>query len=214
MIEANKSARIYSRAEVVSDLTIHVLGIGFAAVASLWLLTHVSSATLLASVTVYCICLLAMIIASALYNLAPEGRLKDFFWRLDHSAIFLMIAGTYTPFAAHKVGATAGSVLLIAIWALAAIGIALKIFFPKRFDAFGIGLCLVMGWLIVTVVRPLSAHVAMLDLGLLLAGGLIYSAGVVFHVVERIPHHKAIWHAFVLVAAVLHYSAIVMEFAR
>jgi hemolysin III len=212
---ATKAERIYSRIEHRTDMVIHVLGALFAINASAWLLAHVSgSGTLVLSVAIYCVGLLAMIFASAAYNLWPDGPSKQFLRRIDHSAIFIMIAATYTPFAANKLGGLSGPIILSVIWLSATVGIALKVAFPRRFETASIALYLAMGWMIVTVIRPLEASMATLDFWLLAAGGLVYSAGVVFYVLEHIPFHKTIWHGFVLVAAAMHFSAIALEFSR
>ncbi|HEY8950687.1 MAG TPA: hemolysin III family protein [Rhizomicrobium sp.] len=208
-----KAERIYSRHENIVDGTIHVAGMLFAVNAAAWLLLHVGVSAA-ASVTVYCVGLLAMIFASGIYNMVPETAWsKQLLRRIDHSAIFIMIAATYTPFAANRLGAPFGTIILAAIWICASLGVALKVLFPRRFEMAAIALYLGMGWMVVTVLKPLAASVASVDFWLLMAGGAVYSAGVVFYVIERIPFHKAIWHAFVLVAAVLHFSAVAMEFA-
>ena len=212
MTSLDKAARLYSRVEHQADATIHVLGVVFALAASVWLLTHVSGAATVAAVSVYCTGLLAMIMASAAYNLAPGGTLKDILRRFDHSAIFVMIAATYTPFAADRLGYPVGDMILALVWSAAAAGVALKMLFPRRFEKVSIVLYLAMGWLIVTAIKPLAASVAAVDFWLLIVGGLIYSAGVAFYLIERIPFHKAIWHGFVLAAAVLHFAAIAIEF--
>jgi hemolysin III len=205
--------RLYSRNEHLVDLAIHVAGILFAVNASLWLLWHVTGLPVAVSVSVYCAGLLAMITASAVYNLWPAHRpSKQVLRRLDHSAIFIMIAATYTPFAANRLGPPAGDIILAAIWLCATVGIALKLLFPRRFELASIGLCIAMGWMVVTVIRPLSEAVAALDFWLLMAGGAVYSIGIAFYLIERIPYHKAIWHGFVLVAAILHFTAIALEF--
>jgi hemolysin III len=212
---ASNAERIYSRIEHRADLAIHVLGALFAVNASAWLLAHISGSwVLIASVSIYCVGLLAMIFASAAYNLAPHGSVKQILRRLDHSAIFIMIAATYTPFAANRLGGLAGPTILIAIWLCASAGIALKMVYPRRFETISIALYIAMGWMIVAVIEPLAASLATIDFWLLMSGGLVYSAGVAFYVIERIPFHKAIWHGFVLAAAVLHFSAIAIEFSR
>jgi len=206
--------RTYSKNEHLVDLAIHVLGVLFAINASLWLLWHVTALPVVVSVSVYCAGLLTMIVASAAYNLMPHHLpSKQVLRRLDHSAIFIMIAATYTPFAANRLAHPEGDLILAAIWLCAMGGVALKLLFPRRFELPSIGLYLGMGWMVITVIKPLEASVANIDFWLLVAGGLVYSAGVVFYLVERIPFHKAIWHAFVLIAAILHFSAIAMEFA-
>ena len=213
MTLSEKAERIYSRHEFFVDGAIHVLGMLFAVNASAWLLWHVTGAPAAVSVTVYCIGLLAMIFASAVYNLVPEtARPKQILRRIDHAAIFIMIAATYTPFAAMRLDEPFSTIILVAIWVCASIGIAMKVLFPRRFEMLAIALYLGMGWMVIGVLKPLSMSVAALDFKLLIGGGLVYSAGVAFYVIERIPFHKAIWHAFVLVAVVMHFTAIALEF--
>jgi hemolysin III len=124
-----------------------------------------------------------------------------------------MIAATYTPFAMNRLGAPYGGFILTAIWCCASLGVAMKVLYPRRFEVLSIALYLAMGWAIVTVLQPLHAAMGAVDFWLLVAGGLVYSAGVLFYVIDRIPYHKVIWHGFVLVAAALHFSAIAFEFA-
>jgi len=206
--------RQYSGRERAMDLAVHVLGIVFAVNAALWLLWHVTGLSVVVSVSVYCGGLLAMIAASAIYNLWPPHRpAKQWLRRLDHSAIFIMIAATYTPFAANRLAYPAGDIILAAIWLCATFGIVLKVLFPRRFEVATIALYIAMGWMVVTVIKPLASSVAAVDFWLLIAGGLVYSAGIAFYLIERIPFHKAIWHGFVLVAAILHFTAIALEFA-
>lgn len=215
MTIASQAGRLYSEIEHRADAVIHVLGIVFAINASLWLLWHVTGLSVLVSVSIYCAGLLAMISFSAAYNLVPHHRpSKQVLRRLDHAAIFIMIAATYTPFAVNRLGYPEGDLILAAIWALATLGVVMKVLFPHRFETASIALYLGMGWLVVTVIKPLSVTVAAADFWLLIAGGLVYSGGVIFYVWDRIPFHKAIWHAAVLVAAVLHFSAISLEFVN
>lgn len=206
--------RLYTRNEHLVDAIVHVAGVLFAINASLWLLWHVTGLSVLVSVSVYCAGLFAMISASAIYNLVPSHHpSKQILRRLDHSAIFIMIAATYTPFAANRLGHPEGGLILVAIWVCATIGVTAKVLFPRRFEVASIGFYLAMGWMVIAVINPLAASIAKIDFWLLIAGGIVYSAGVVFYLVERIPFHKAIWHALVLAAAILHFSAIALEFA-
>ncbi|HWA89762.1 MAG TPA: hemolysin III family protein [Rhizomicrobium sp.] len=206
--------RLYTRHEDIADAAVHVLGIVFAINASLWLLFHVTGLSVVVSVTIYCVGLLAMIGFSAAYNLMPHHRpSKAILRRLDHAAIFIMIAGTYTPLAVNRLEAPYGPIILSLIWIAATVGIALKVLFPLRFERTSLALYLGMGWMIVTVIVPLAHAMATFDFWLLAAGGLVYSAGVAFYVIERIPYHKAIWHAAVLAAAMLQFGAIALEFA-
>jgi hemolysin III len=208
-----KVGRAYSRAEHAVDAVIHVLGVLFAINGGLWLLFHVTGLNVVASVSVYCAGLFAMLTASALYNLWPHGNTREWLRRFDHAAIFIMIAATYTPFAINRLQAPASGLILGLIWFGATVGVVLKMLFPRRFEIASISLYLGLGWLVVTVIKPLSAALAGVDFWLLVAGGLVYSGGVVFYVLERLPYHKAIWHGFVLVAVILHFAAIASEFA-
>lgn len=205
--------RIYSRAEHRVDAVIHVAGVLFAINGGLWLLFHVTGLGVVASVSVYCAGLFAMLTASAAYNLWPHGDTRDWLRRFDHAAIFIMIAGTYTPFAVNRLHQPVGDSILALIWFGATVGIVMKLLFPRRFELVSIGLYLGLGWLIVTVIRPLSATMATADFWLLIAGGIVYSIGVFFYLAERIPYHKPIWHGLVLVAVVMHFTAIASEFA-
>lgn len=207
--------RLYTRHEAAADAAVHILGVLFAINASLWLLWHVAGLSVLVSVSVYCVGLLAMIGCSAAYNLMPHHKpLKMLLRRFDHAAIFIMIAATYTPFAVNRLSETSGTIILAIVWAAATFGVIMKLAYPRRFEMLSLGLYLGMGWVIVTVIQPLSMSLAHANFWLLMAGGIVYSAGVIFYVVERIPYHKAIWHAFVLAAAALQFGSIWGEFVR
>lgn len=206
--------RLYTRHEQTADAVVHILGILFAINASLWLLSHVGLSALV-SVSVYCLGLLAMIGFSAAYNLMPQHKpSKKILRRLDHAAIFIMIAATYTPFAANRLGEPSSSIILAVVWLCATFGVVMKLAAPRRFEMVSLALYLGMGWVCVTVIQPLSASLAHVNFWLLMAGGLVYSAGVIFYVWERIPFHRAIWHSFVLAAAVLQFASIWGEFVR
>jgi len=207
--------RLYSRHEHLADTIIHVLGVLFAINASLWLLWNVTGLSVLITVTIYCVGLLAMTGFSAAYNIMPSYRpSKTILRRLDHAAIFIMIAATYTPLAVNRLAAPSSTIILAVIWAAATFGVVMKLVFPRRFEIASIALYLVMGWMVVTVIHPLSVSLASVDFWLIVAGGLVYSTGVIFYVMERIPYHKAIWHGFVLAAAALQFSGIWGEFVR
>ena len=207
--------RLYTRHEDLADGFVHVLGVVFAINASLWLLFHVTGVSVLVSVSIYCAGLLAMICCSAAYNLMPQHRpSKMVLRRLDHAAIFIMIAATYTPFAVNRLGVTSGTIILSVVWAAATFGVVMKLVWPRRFEWLSLGLYIGMGWVIVTVIQPLSMTLGHINFWLLMAGGVVYSAGVVFYVMERIPYHKAIWHGFVLTATALQFSSIWGEFVR
>jgi hemolysin III len=204
---------LYSRHEYVADAVVHVSGVLFAINASLWLLWHVTGLSVLVSVAVYCVGLVAMIGFSAAYNLMPQSRpSKKILRRFDHAAIFIMIAATYTPLAVNRLEAPFGTIILAVIWVAAAVGVVMKLVTPRKFEMGSLALYLGMGWLVVTVIKPLSQSLAHVDFWLLLAGGVVYSAGVIFYVFDRIPYNRAIWHTFVLVAVILHFSCVCGEF--
>ncbi len=207
--------RRYSTVEHRADMVVHVLGILFAINACLWLLANVTGLDVVVSVSVYCVGLLAMVCFSAAYNLMPHHRpSKQVLRRLDRAAIFIMIAATYTPFAVNRLTYPTGDLILSAIWLMAMFGVAMKLIYPGRLEIVSIPLYLAMGWMVVWVLHPLAEAMATVDFWLLIGGGLVYSAGVIFYLWERLPYHKAIWHALVLAAAILQFSAVAAEFAR
>src|SRR5579864_4366907 len=130
----SRAERIYSELEHRTDAAIHVLGVLFAINASLWLLRRVTGLPAAIGVFIYCAGLLAMISASAAYNLTSHGPSKAILRRLDHSAIFIMIAATYTPFAMNRLSQGTGSLILVAIWLCATLGVTTKLIFPGRFE--------------------------------------------------------------------------------
>lgn len=209
----------YDRAETIADAVVHGLGIALAVGGGAVLIVIAAfhaNVSQWAAVIVYLVGLKAMIGFSAAYNLWPLGPVKWWLRRLDHSAIYLLIAATYTafvlPIAAHAGGAAATAILIVQ-WASAAAGIALKIVFPGRFDRLSIALYLVMGWSGLFVIGPVAAALAPLTLALIVAGGILYSVGVIFHVWESLRFQNAIWHGFVLAAAGCHYGAVVTSVA-
>jgi len=206
----------YSRAERIADAVVHGLGLTFGLAACISLLVVLlPGADLLRwlAVGLYAAGLVAMLACSALYNLAPPGRWKGHFRRLDHAAIFVMIAGTYTPFLLVAVGGAWGHGLLAFVWAVALAGVVMKLTWPQRFDRLSVAAYLLLGWSIVVALDPLLAKVSVAGVVLLAAGGLLYSLGVVFHLWTRLPFQNAIWHVFVLAAAACHFSAVMAEVA-
>lgn len=201
----------YDRAELIADGVVHALGIAsglIAATALIVLAAMYASAKEVVSVSVYVTGLLAMLGLSATYNLWPVSPVKWVLRRFDHSAIYILIAATYTPFLVQMSDRVMATALLIGVWSVAAAGIALKIFLPGRFDRLSVGLYLAMGWSGVFAYENLVASLPNSTLWFIAAGGLIYSLGVIFHAWERLRFQNAIWHSFVLLAAALHYTAV------
>jgi hemolysin III len=162
----------------------------------------------IAAVSIYAAGLLAMLSISATYNLLPVSRAKWVLRRFDHSAIYLLIAATYTPFLLQMPASPLSIALLAGVWLIAVVGIVMELGLPGRFDRLSIGLYLALGWSGVMAYDTIVAALPPLTLALIAAGGLLYSAGVVFHVWERLRFQNAIWHAFVLLGATCHYTAV------
>ncbi len=201
----------YDRAELIADGVVHILGVGTGLIASVILVVIASrsaDAGEIASVVIYAVALLAMLGFSATYNMWPLSPLKWILRRFDHSAIYLLIAGTYTPFAAQLKAGLMSAGLLIGIWGTAIAGMSLKLLLPGRFDRLSVVLYLLLGWSGVFFYNEIVASLTPATLWLLAAGGLLYSAGVVFHVWQSLRFQNAIWHSFVLAAAAVHYSAV------
>jgi hemolysin III len=201
----------YTKRERVADGCIHVVSVIASLIALVALLIvafETQAALWIVSLAIYGIALVATFSCSAGYHLIVRPKLKSIFRRLDHAAIFLMIAGTYTPFALMKMDASWGLTLLAVVWSMAALGIAIKLFAPRYLEGISTALYLVQGWAVVVAWKPLVAavpgHVALL----LMLGGVLYTVGVVFHLWEKLPFQNAIWHGFVLTAASVHYAAV------
>jgi hemolysin III len=203
----------YTRGERIADAILHVAGVGMAVIAGAVLLAVAvpGGAAQIAALSLYVFGVVAGFGFSALYNLVSSPRAKAILRRFDHASIFLMIAGSYTPFAAIVIGGFWGAVLLIAVWIVALGGVALKLGLPGRFERLSIVLYLMLGWAILPAMGPVTEALSDASLVLLLVGGGLYSLGVVFHLWHKLPYHNAIWHAFVLAAAVCHYIAVMRD---
>jgi hemolysin III len=205
-----------TRAELRADAVVHLLGLGFGLAACITLVVFVALRPDLPrglSLGIYGFGLLAMLACSALYNLTTHARLKAVFRRFDHAAIFVMIAGTYTPFSLIVIGGGWGAALLAFVWTVALVGVVLKLRYPLRFEKLSVVAYLLLGWVILAALEPLLSSMSLAALILLVTGGGLYSLGVVFHLWERLPYQNAIWHIFVLAAAACHYAAILVDVA-
>jgi hemolysin III len=201
----------YDRAELIADGIVHGIGVfgGLVAATVLIVLTSVYTTALeVAVVSVYVVGLLAMLMLSATYNLWPVSRAKWLLRRFDHSAIYLLIAATYTPFIAQMEHSILAVTLLIGVWCVAIVGIVLKLVFPGRFDRLSVGLYLAMGWSGFMLYDAGAASLPTVALWLVVAGGALYSLGVIFHAWQRLRFQNAIWHCFVLLGAACHYTAV------
>lgn len=149
-------------------------------------------------------------LASTLYHAAPPGRTKNLLRRFDHSAIFLLIAGTYTPFTLGVLGGGWGWSLFGVVWGLAAVGIVLKLWFGPRFPKLSSALYVALGWIVIIAIRPLIESLPGWGLALLVLGGLSYTGGVAFYLAPRLRYAHFVWHLFVLTGTTFHFFAVLL----
>lgn len=162
------------------------------------------------SFSIYCTSLVLLYAASTLYHSFSEPRLKHYLKIIDHSAIYLLIAGTYTPFMLVMLRDSIGWILFIIIWCLALMGICFKFFFAHRFRILSTILYLAMGWMIIFAFKPMLNNIPEGGLYWLLAGGVFYSLGVIFYLWKKLLYNHAIWHLFVLGGSICHFFAVLL----
>lgn len=148
--------------------------------------------------------------SSTLYHSVPHDGARAVFKVLDHASIYILIAGSYTPFALIALPDEMGWRLFTIIWSFAAVGVAFKLFFTGKFDKMSTVIYLGMGWLVVFYAKDVGAAIPDMGLWLLIAGGLSYTLGVVFYVWDNLPYNHAIWHLFVLGGTALHYFSVLL----
>ncbi|SFI95688.1 PAQR family membrane homeostasis protein TrhA [Olleya namhaensis] len=197
--------------EKLNALT-HGIGAVFGIVALVLLMVFETKKTeySLFSVVVYGLSIIILFTASTLYHIITEEKKKHYFRIVDHVSIYLLIAGTYTPVLLITLEQSLGWTLFYTVWAIAAFGVVLKLFFTGRFNFFSTLLYLVMGWLIVFDFATLSNILEPNGIVLLMAGGLSYTVGIVFYAIEKIPYNHVIWHLFVLGGAICHFFMILL----
>jgi hemolysin III len=200
----------YDRAEIITDGVVHAIGVclGLSGAVTIVVMAVKIERINLVPILVYVIGLVAMLAFSAAYNMWPVSPVKWVLRRFDHSAIYLLIAGTYTPFLGQMKNALVSAGLGIGVWLSAIVGMALKLALPGRFDRLAIVLSLLLGWSGVIAYDSLASAIPSSSLWLLAIGGVLYSLGTLFHVWQRLRFQNAIWHGFVLLAASCHYSAV------
>lgn len=204
--------RLQSRAEELANSLSHGVGLAAALAGAPFLVIQAQQrgpAGFVVGAAVFAAAMVFLYLSSTLYHALPAGRAKRIFRVIDHAAIFLLIAGTYTPFTLGVLSGGWGWSLLAIVWGLAILGIALKAFDRASNPFFSTGLYLLMGWVVVLALDPLLARMPSAGLLLLLAGGLSYTAGVAFFATDsRLRYGHFIWHLFVLMGTVCHYFAV------
>lgn len=204
-------SKAYSIAEEVAHAVTHGIG-AIASIVGLvvmviWAAAY-GDAWHIVSASIYGASLIILYLASTLYHAFPWPRVKSFFQQMDHAAIYLLIAGTYTPFALINLRGPWGWALLGVVWSIAIIGVILELAIENRKKWLSLSLYLGLGWMAIVAIKPMLSSVESGGLILLLAGGLAYSLGVIFYVWKSLKFHHAIWHVFVLAGSVLHFFSI------
>lgn len=198
------------REEIANSLS-HGAGLVAALVATPFLITAAArrgNAAFLAGAIVFAMTVLVLYLGSTLYHALPKGRAKRVFRIVDHCAIYLLIAGTYTPFTLGVLSGVWGWSLLVLVWSLAALGITLEVTGGLRHPGWSLALYLAMGWLVVVAIKPLSLHLPAAGFIWLVAGGLAYTLGVIFYTAKGLRFGHLVWHLFVLAGTFCHFTAV------
>jgi len=202
----------YSVAEEIANSVSHGIGCVFGIVGLILLLAQAiemqADITTITSYSLYGGSIIVLYLASTLYHAIPHQKAKYWLKKFDHCAIYLLIAGTYTPFLLVGLKSPLAQGLMVVIWSMALLGILFKLAFAHRFEALSLVTYLGMGWLSLVVIYQLAMKLSPGGVWLLAAGGVVYSLGVIFYASRRIPYSHAIWHGFVLGGSVLHFCAI------
>ncbi|MGK3126498.1 hemolysin III family protein [Candidatus Pantoea formicae] len=205
-------AQGYSLAEEIANSISHGIGCIFGIVGLVLLLTQAvemrADITAITSYSLYGGSMILLFLASTLYHAIPHQKAKRWLKKFDHCAIYLLIAGTYTPFLLVGLKSPLAQGLMVVIWSLALAGIIFKLTIAHRFKVLSLITYLSMGWLSLVVIYQLATKLSAGGVWLLAAGGIVYSLGVIFYVSRRIPYNHAIWHGFVLGGSILHFCAI------
>lgn len=201
----------YSLGEEIAHGLTHGVGIVLA-IAGLCVLVTFSAlygtAVHVVASSIFGASMIVLYTASTLYHSLPMPETKRIMRVVDHASIYLLIAGTYTPFSLVTLEGAWGWSLFGVVWGLAIVGIIFKLFFTGRFDRLSVAIYVAMGWCGLVAIKPMMAALPTLGLWLLVAGGLAYTGGVIFYLLERMRYHHAIWHLFVMAGTTLHYFVI------
>ncbi|BBE30197.1 hemolysin D [Tepiditoga spiralis] len=203
--------RDYSIGEEIFNSITHGVGALLSLIALILLLvsSFLKGNTLhAASALVYSLTLFTLYLFSTLYHAIPNKKAKSVFKIFDHSSIFLLIAGTYTPFTLITIGGDLGWRVFAIIWSIAIFGILKEIFIKKKMVVLSTLIYLSMGWMVVFVLKPVVSNLPFWGLIWLIIGGLFYTAGTAFYIVKKIPYFHSVWHLFVLAGSVSHFICI------
>jgi len=215
MEKENQEKAVYrklsTKEEIFNSIT-HGIGtlLSIAALVSLVILAVVKGNTWhVVSFSIYGSSLVLLYLASTLYHSFTKEKLKNIFARFDHAAIFLLIAGTYTPFLLTVLRGTLGWTLFGIIWGVALAGVVIRSIYLTRFRKLMVGLYLAMGWMFVVAVGPMIKNLPQTSIIFLFLGGIFYSAGVIFYMKRNLKYGHGIWHLFVLAGSIMHFFAVI-----
>ncbi|MGC4376749.1 hemolysin III family protein [Fictibacillus sp. Mic-4] len=198
----------YSKGEEIANSITHGIGV-LISIASIAILTVFASlhgtALHIVSFAIFGATMLLLYTSSTLVHSFPEGRIKDLFEIMDHAAIYLFIAGTYTPIVLIVVGGSLGWTLFGIVWGIAFCGVIFKIFFTKKFVILSTLGYIAMGWMIIFAFSSVLHHLSTNGIACLVAGGVLYTVGSIFYVWRAFPFHHAVWHLFVLAGSIAHF---------
>ena len=215
-LKEHTSVRLYTLGEEIAHSVTHGIGAGLS-IAGLTLLVVLAvlygNVYQVVSFSIYGATLTILYLASTLYHSFQNPQVKRVFKVIDHASIFLLIAGTYTPFLLVGVKGTLGWTLLIVVWGLALLGVGFKALFIHRFQKISVLTYVLMGWLSVIVLKELSANIAPGGLVWLAAGGVIYTIGVIFYAMKKVRYTHTIWHIFVLGGSICHFFSVLFYLA-
>lgn len=214
MENKNSLNKRYTLGEEIFNSVSHGVGIAFACAggAVLIVLSAVyANALAVVSSSIFCATMILLYLASTLYHSISNPKVKEILRIFDHCSIFLLIAGTYTPFTLVSLGGMTGYIVFGIIWFCAIVGIVLNAISLEKFEKMSLALYLVMGWMVIFTLKPLINALSTLSLILLVVGGVMYTGGVFFYIKNKYRYMHSIWHLFVLAGTILHYFAILFN---
>lgn len=205
--------KFYTRGEEIANAITHGIGT-LLAIAALVLLIIVSSRTknkwYIVSYTIYGVSMLILYLESTLYHSITNVKVKKIFRIFDHSSIYLLIAGTYTPFTLTVLRNSVGWIIFAIVWIMAICGIVMKIFWIGKHEVISTLIYIAMGWMIIFAIKRLLMLIQPAGIALLVAGGIIYTAGAFLYMLDKIPYNHAIWHLFVIGGSTCHFFCVLL----
>jgi hemolysin III len=202
----------YSLREEIANSVTHAVGVALSAAGLILLVIlaiHYGDVWRVVGFSIFGASLLALYLASTLYHAIQHRPVKRILRKVDHAAVFVLIAGTYTPFLLVSLRGTIGLPLLAVVWTIALFGVLYKIFFTGRYEILAIIAYILMGWLSIFAYRQMVTYIPPLGVTLLFAGGFFYTLGVLLYALEKLPYNHAVWHLFVMGGSACHYAAVV-----